>query len=53
MNQRIIISTHLESEIANALTECEHDKIFILVDEVTKEKCLPVIQGFLDRKSVV
>ncbi len=38
MNQRIIISTHLESEIANALTECEHDKIFILVDEVTRRK---------------
>lgn len=30
MNQRIIISTHLESEIANALTECEHDKILSL-----------------------
>ena len=51
MNQRIIISTHLESEIANALTECEHDKIFILVDEVTKEKCLPVIQGFFTLKN--
>ena len=46
MKQKVIISRHLESEIATALTECEHDKLFILTDETTHEKCLPVISGF-------
>lgn len=30
MSQRVIISTNLESEIAEALAECEHDKILCL-----------------------
>lgn len=51
MNQRIIISTHLESEIANALSECEHDKIFILVDETTLKECLPVVRNFFSLKN--
>ena len=51
MNQRIIISTHLESEIANALSECEHDKIFILVDETTQKECLPVVKNFFSLKN--
>lgn len=46
MKQKVIISQHLESEIATALTECEHDKLFILTDETTHEKCLPVISSF-------
>lgn len=51
MNQRIIISTHLKSEIANALSECEHDKIFILVDETTQKECLPLIQNYFSLKN--
>ena len=27
MEQRVIISTQLESELVSALSECEHDKI--------------------------
>lgn len=46
MKQKVIISQHLESEIATALTECEHDKLFILTDETTHEKCQPVISSF-------
>ena len=28
MEQRVIISTKLESELVSALSECEHDKLF-------------------------
>ena len=51
MNQRIIISTHLKSEVANALAECEHDKIFVLTDSTTRETCLPVVQHFYSLKN--
>ena len=30
MEQRVIISKHLQTEIATAISECEHDKIFVL-----------------------
>ena len=46
MDQRVIISTHLESELVSALAECEHDKLFVLTDTTTQEKCLPVLQKF-------
>lgn len=52
MNQRIIISQNLESEIANALSECEHDKLFILTDETTVQKCWPLINSFITLKNV-
>jgi 3-dehydroquinate synthase len=39
MEQRIIISRNIKSELAMAVAECEHDHIFVLVDEVTREKC--------------
>lgn len=44
MSQRVIISTNLESEIAEVLAECEHDKIFVLTDETTVVKCWPVVK---------
>ena len=46
MNQRVIISTHLENELVTALSECEHDKLFVLTDTTTEELCLPVLQKF-------
>ena len=46
MNQRVIISTHLENELVSALSECEHDKLFVLTDTTTQELCLPVLQKF-------
>ena len=52
MKQKVIISRHLENEMALALSECEHDKLFILTDETTHEKCLPVIAGFRCLKDV-
>lgn len=35
MEQRVIISTQLESELVSALSECEHDKLFVLTDTTT------------------
>ena len=31
---------------SNAIAECPHDKLFVLVDETTHQLCLPVIAGF-------
>ena len=50
MSQRVIISTNLESEIAEALAECEHDKIFVLTDETTVVKCWPVVKNYFSLK---
>ena len=52
MSQRIIISTHLESELVTALAECEHDKLFMLTDTTTQELCLPVIKNFYSLKHI-
>ncbi|MCD8297387.1 MAG: 3-dehydroquinate synthase [Prevotella sp.] len=40
MEQKIIISKCLKNEISTAIEECEHDRVFILVDETTKKHCL-------------
>ena len=47
MKQKVIISENLERDLVNAVSECEHDRIFILTDETTHEKCLPKISRFL------
>ena len=47
MKQKVIISENLERDLVNAIAECEHDKIFILTDQTTHDKCLPKLQGFL------
>ncbi len=46
MSQRIIISTNLENELTNALSECEHDKLFVLFDQTTQEHCSQLLQDF-------
>ena len=43
MEQRIIISKNIGEELAKAISECEHDKLFVLTDETTYEKCWPQI----------
>lgn len=47
MKQGIVISGNLERELALALAECEHDKLFVLADTVTAELCWPVIKDYL------
>ena len=46
MEQRIIISGNLQNELAIALSECEHDRIFVLTDENTLTHCWPVISNY-------
>ena len=50
MEQRVIISKNLKEELAAAISECEHDKIFVLTDETTEELCWPVINKFFSLK---
>ena len=51
MEQRIIISGNLQSELAIALSECEHDRIFVLTDENTLEHCWPVVKDYFCLKN--
>jgi 3-dehydroquinate synthase len=51
MEQRIVISKNLNQELAMAISECEHDRIFVLTDETTKQKCWPLIKDFLCLKN--
>ncbi|MCH3981250.1 MAG: 3-dehydroquinate synthase [Prevotella sp.] len=50
MEQRIIISKNLKRELALAISECEHDRLFVLTDETTAQKCWPVIKEFFSLK---
>ena len=47
MKQRVIISRHLKTELAKAIAECEHDRIFILVDETTNKLCWTLVKDYL------
>ena len=43
--QKVIISLQLEQSIATAIDECEYDRLFVLVDETTRQLCLPLIDA--------
>ncbi|MBF1627965.1 3-dehydroquinate synthase [Prevotella sp.] len=47
MKQRVIISRHLKTELVEAITECEHDRIFVLVDETTNKLCWSLVKDYL------
>lgn len=51
MEQRVIISSHLQRELAMAISECEHDRIFVLTDENTRQQCWPLVKRFLCMKN--
>lgn len=51
MEQRIVISENLQKDIAIAISECEHDKVFVLVDEITEKTCWPLINRFLSLRN--
>ncbi|MBR1400372.1 MAG: 3-dehydroquinate synthase [Prevotella sp.] len=51
MEQRVVISKNLQEELAIAIAECEHDKIFVLADDTTAQVCWPRIQGFLSLRN--
>ena len=44
--QKVVISKDLRKALSEAIAECRHDKLFVLVDETTEQLCLPVIAGF-------
>ena len=46
MEQRVIISQNLEADLVLAISECEHNKLFILTDSTTRQLCLPKLAGF-------
>ena len=46
MEQRVIISQNLEADLVLAISECEHDKLFILTVSTTRQLCLPKLAGF-------
>lgn len=50
MKQRIILSKDIENEIAEAISECRHDMLFVLTDEHTREACWPRLRDFLSLK---
>lgn len=54
--QKVIISDALDKSLEEAISECEHDMIFVLADETTAQCCLPVIEKLScmkDAKSIV
>ena len=44
---RVIITSRLEQDLALSLTECAHDRLFILTDDNTARLCWPVISDFI------
>lgn len=49
MNQQnVVIAENLERSLNEAIEACEHDKVFILADETTRNCCLPVVEEFAE-----
>ena len=44
--QRLIFPQDLEQALSEELALCPHDRLFVLVDETTREACLPVVSSF-------
>lgn len=43
MQQRVIISQDIKHNLAQAIAETEHDRVFVLTDDITQECCLPKV----------
>lgn len=41
--QKVIITDDIAGVLGNAIAECEYDRLFVLADNTTAEKCLPII----------
>lgn len=50
MQQRIVFSQNLQRELADAIAESGHDKLFVLTDDNTRRLCWPVVSHFLSLK---
>ena len=47
MEQKILNTNNLEETLTEAISECEHESIFVLTDENTRKDCWPAIKDFL------
>ena len=50
MKQRVLITHQLATDLAMAMSECEHDNIFVLTDDATRQQCWPVIESFISMR---
>ena len=53
MQQQIIISNDIEHDLATAVVESEHDRVFVLTDDTTHECCLPKVAALLAQYDAV
>ena len=53
MQQPIIISNDIEPDLATAVAESEHDRVFVLTDDTTHECCLPKVAALLAQYDAV
>ena len=44
--QKVIFSDNLRTALEEAVSESAHDRLLVLVDETTRDCCLPAISGF-------
>ena len=44
--QRVIISDNLQQALTQAVAECPHDRLVVLVDKTTEECCLPIVSQY-------
>ena len=44
--QQVVIPLQLEPALATAVEACQHDRLFILVDDTTRRLCLPLVDAF-------
>ena len=47
MQQQVIVSNDIEHDLATAIAESEHDRVFVLTDDTTHECCLPKVAALL------
>ena len=53
MQQQIIISNDIEHDLATAVAESKHDRVFVLTDDTTHECCLPKVAALLAQYDAV
>ncbi|MCQ2197232.1 MAG: 3-dehydroquinate synthase [Bacteroidaceae bacterium] len=44
--QDVIISQHLETSLEQAIAKCPHDRLFVLTDTTTIDKCWPLVKDY-------
>ena len=49
MQQRVIISQDIEHDLTQAIAETEHDRVFVLTDDITQECCLSKVAALLTK----